>query len=511
MDQLNGIARGSDPEASSPRDPVKRRILLLLGPVAATVLFFTLRHLGHAQAAMAGLVLWMAIWWISEAAPIPVTSLLPVVLFPILGITDLPTAASFYGRDIIFLFLGGFLLALGVERSGLHHRVALSIVSRIGSSPSRLVLGMLLATGILSMWINSTAAVLVMLPIGLSLIHHGSGHGHLGAALALAVSYGASIGGMATPVGTPPNLVMVSLWKQLFPQAAPIGFGQWMLFGVPYMLLFLLFTWLLMTRVLFRMPGAGSLDRKALRGQLKALGPASRDERLSALIFCATAVLWITGDDIAFTDRFTLHGWRSLTGMRALGDPAVAIAGGLLLFLVPSSRAPAADRPSTNDPPRTLLDWTFAEKRIPWGVVLLIGSGFAIAGGMDASGLSKTIGEALAGWRSGSGTMQVGAIAAGVTLLSELGSNTAVASLVLPILAGASQAWDLAPLMVMIPATFAASCGFMLPIASPMQAIVFASGHLSVKQMVKAGIWMDLVGVVLLAILWVLIGSAVFG
>lgn len=478
---------------------MKRHHFLPLGPLAGLLLYFALKHLGHTQAAMAGTVLWMAIWWISEAVPIPVTSMLPLVLFPLLGITSMSAVAGFYGRDIIFLFIGGFLLALGVERSGLHNRIALLIVSRIGASPPRLILGTLLATGFLSMWINSTAAVLVMLPIGLSLVSQAKGHARLGAALALAVAYGATIGGMATPVGTPPNLVMVSLWRDLFPERPPIGFGQWMLFGVPYAFLFLLLTWLLMTRFLFRMPGPATVDRAQLHRELQALGPAGRDERLAGLVFAITALLWITGDPIDFSDTLHFAGWRKAIGLTALGDPAIGMMGGLALFLIPAKSEK-----------RGLLDWSFAEARIPWGVVLLIGSGFAIAGGIDASGLSTTIGTALAGWRMGSESMQVGATALSVTLLSELGSNTAVATLVLPILGRTAEVWGMLPQVIMIPATLAASCGFMLPIASPMQAIVFASGQLSVKQMVKAGVWMDLIGVALLMLLWALIGSAVF-
>jgi sodium-dependent dicarboxylate transporter 2/3/5 len=305
---------------------------------------------------------------------------------------------------------------------------------------------------------------------------------------------------MATQVGTPPNLVMVAMWKQEFPAEPAIGFGQWMLFGVPYALLFLFITWLLLTRVLFRLPGAAAVERRALRAQLDELGGASRDERLAGLVFACTALLWMTGDDIVFTDTFTLHGWRGLFGLQRMGDPAVGLLGGIVLFLLPSKGEK-----------RNLLDWEFAQQRIPWGVVLLIGSGFAIAGGIDASGLSAALGKTMLGWRAGSDLVQVGAIAAGVTLLSELGSNTAVASLVLPILARTAEGWGMAPLMVMIPATLAASCGFMLPIASPMQAIVFASGHLTVKQMVKAGVWMDVVGVLLLMALWALLGAAVFG
>ncbi len=488
---------------------MKRFLFTIGGPIAGVLLYALLHHLGHTQAAMAGTVAWMAVWWISEAVPLAVTSLLPIVLFPLCGITDVSKVAAFYGKDVIFLFLGGFLLALGIERSGLHKRLALHIVRRVGTSPSRLILGSLLATGLLSMWINSTAAVLVMLPIGMSLLSAAPGHARLGAALTLAVGYGATIGGMATPVGTPPNLVFMAQWKEYFPDHAPIGFGQWMLFGVPYATLFMLLTWLLMTRVLFPMPGKASVDRSVLRDQIKELGPATRDEWLSATVFALTAALWMTGDDIVLSDTTALHGWRYWTDLKALGDPAVAIMGGIALFLIPSS---AAVRAHEHVPAKhALLDWDFAQARIPWGVVLLIGSGFAIAGGIDASGLSATIGQALATWKLGSESMQVGAIAMGVTLLSELGSNTAVASLVLPILARTAEVWHMLPQAVMIPATLAASCGFMLPIASPMQAIIFSSGHISVKQMVKAGVWMDLIGVTLLMALWSLIGAAVFG
>jgi sodium-dependent dicarboxylate transporter 2/3/5 len=242
------------------------------------------------------------------------------------------------------------------------------------------------------------------------------------------------------------------------------------------------------------------VDRKQLRSELKALGPASRDEKLAGLVFAITALLWITGDRIDFSDTYSYVGWRAAFGLNEMGDPAVGMVGGLVLFLIPSKTEK-----------RSLLDWSFAEARIPWGVVLLIGSGFAIAGGIDTCGLSATIGNALANWRVGSEALQIGATATSVTLLSELGSNTAVASLVLPILARTAEVWHMAPLTILIPATLAASCGFMLPIASPMQAIVFASGQLTVKQMVKAGVWMDLLGVLLLMGLWALLGDAVFG
>ena len=464
------------------------------GPLLAVLVAWASWRLGAPAACMAGIVAWMALWWISEAAPLAITSLLPLVLFPLCGVLGTAETAINYGRDIIFLFLGGFLLALGIERSGLHRRVALIIVSRVGTSPARLVIGIMIASGLLSMWINSTACVLVMLPIALSLVdglRASERHDRFAVAMLLAVGYGATIGGMATPVGTPPNLVFLELAKQLLPDRAAIGFGQWMTFGVPFAAAYMLFAWgllvLLHTRHVPRDPH-GAAD---VRAELKALGRMRTAEHLAACVFTLAALLWITGDDLSISDTFTLHGWRSFTGWKGMSDAGVALACAIPLFLIPVG-APGDRKP--------LLDWDFAQMRVPWGVLLLIGSGFALANGFTASGLDQVLGHALAGWHFGSSATQVGALGLGVVFLSELGSNTAVASLILPILASTAPAWGMDPVSIMIPATLAASCGFMLPIASPMQAIVFGTGRIPVRSMVRAGIWMDLIGVVLLVL-----------
>lgn len=451
---------------------------------------------------MAAIVAWMALWWISEAVPLAVTSLLPLVLFPLLGIDSVGGTAINYGKEIIFLFLGGFLLALAMERSGLHRRIALRIVDRIGGTGPRLITGIMVATSLLSMWMNSTSCVMVMLPIALSLLD-GDGDPELRRKLTipllLAVSYAATIGGMATPVGTPPNLVFLELWRDRYPEQATIGFGQWMAFGVPLMLVYLVIVWWLLTKVLFKVPKQHLSSPKEVRERLVALGPVSSAERLAGIIFTITALLWITGDDITFSERFTLHGWRSLTGFKAFTDGAVALLGALLLFVLPIARPVSA---AENRPPFTLLDWKYAEANVPWGILLLFGGGFALAHGIDKSGLSLQLVAAMQDLKDLPHPLLIGAVSAIVCLLSELGSNTAVASLTLPLLAQSADAWGMDPQAILIPATLAATLGFALPVASPMQAIVFGSGRIPVRQMVRAGVWLDIIGIALLTLLF---------
>ena len=492
---------------------MRQSLIRIAGPLFGLVLFLLLRHLGNAPAAMAGVVLWMAIWWISETVPLAVTSLLPLVLFPVLGIATTADTAQNYGKDIIFLFLGGFLLALGMERSGLHKRAALWIVTRVGAAPSRLLLGVMLGAALLSMWINSTAAVLVMLPIALGLVDRARNDAErkkLGVALLLGLSYGATIGGISTPVGTPPNLVFMELSKQLFPDRAQVGFGQWMTFGVPLMLLYLAFAWMLLHMIFTRRMRDDPQGAAEVQQELKHLGPVSRDQFFAAFFFIVTAVLWITGGRIEFSSDIVFEGWRrEAWGLKGVSDAAVAIACSLPLFLIRSKRRrsaehadPAAEETASGSsvfPP--LLPWHFAQERIPWGVLLLIGGGLALASGFESSGLAAIMGDALTDWNTGNSFAQIGVIAAAVTALSELGSNTAVAGLALPLLASAAPAWGMDPYAAMIPGTLAASCGFMLPISSPMMAIVFGTGRIPIGTMLRTGIWMDLAGVLLLA-LW---------
>ncbi|HRD54005.1 MAG TPA: SLC13 family permease [Flavobacteriales bacterium] len=484
---------------------MKRWLLLLAGPASALLVFTLLQHHGPAPAAMAGLVAWMALWWITEAVPIPVTSILPLVLFPLLGIDPVPATAAHYGKEIIFLFLGGFIIALGIERCGLHRRIALGIMARVGSSSERLVLGVMVACALLSMWINSTAATLVMLPIALSLIDDedapAEARKRLTVPLLLGVAYGATVGGMATPVGTPPNLVFIALWKQLYPDQASIGFGQWMATGLPLAIIFLAVAWLLLTRIVFKLKGDSLGGADAVRERLMALGRPSRDEWLAGGVFALVALLWMTGDSLKQGDHVLFTGWRErAAALKDVSDAAVAVMGAVLLFLLPASKRMRHphDAYATHEEGRTIMSWTFAEQRVPWGVLLLIGGGFALAAGVDKSGLSNIISEAMAGLGSLPMVLLVGSTALIVCLLSELGSNTATASLTLPILAAMAERWGMDPQSILWPAALGASLGFMLPVASPMQTIVFGTGRIPMRQMVKAGMWMDLIGVVLL-------------
>ncbi len=487
---------------------MRTNVFRLSGPLIALVVYLLLRHIGTAEAGMAGIVAWMAIWWISEAVPLAVTSLLPLVLFPILGIDTVSGTAVNYGKEIIFLFLGGFLLALAMERAQLHRRIALRIIDHVGGTGPRLVGGMMIASALLSMWMNSTSCVLVMLPIALSLLD-GDGdpalRKKLTVPLLLAVSFGATIGGMATPVGTPPNLVLLEMWRDRYPDRPPIGFGQWMAFGVPLMVVYLSIAWLLITKVIFMVPSTHLSSPVEVRDRLKALGHVSIAEWWAAIIFGITALLWVTGDDIAFSDTFTLHGWRYWTGFKALTDGGVALFGALLLFLIPVPRM-VDDAPGSHDEegkqPFTLLTWKYAEANVPWGILLLFGGGFALAHGIDKSGLAVQMVAGMQNLKDLPHGVLIAAVSGMVCVLSELGSNTAVASLSLPILAQSAEAWGIDPEAVLVPATLAATLGFALPVASPMQAIVFGSGRIPVREMVRVGVWMDLVGILLLTLLF---------
>ncbi|MGV3638119.1 MAG: SLC13 family permease [Flavobacteriales bacterium] len=482
---------------------MRTHLLRLAGPALAVVVYFALAHLGQGPAAMAAIVAWMALWWISEAVPLALTSLLPLMLFPLVGIDTVSGTAVNYGKEIIFLFLGGFLIALAMERSQLHRRIALRIVHRVGGTGPRLVAGIMIASALLSMWMNSTSCVLVMLPIAMSLLDADGDEAlrkQLTVPLLLAVSYGATVGGMATPVGTPPNLVFLEMWRERYPDRPAIGFGEWMRFGVPLMVVYLALAWWLLTRVLHRIPAQHLSSPAEVKQRVRDLGRLTTAERVAGLVFAATALLWVTGDDLRISDGFALTGWRTRTGLTNFSDGAVALLGATALFLIPVPRAAVGSNERTA--PAALLDWKFAEAHVPWGVLLLFGGGFALAHGIDKSGLSAVLVSAMQGLRGLPHPVLIAAVAALVCLLSELGSNTAVASLALPILAQSAEAWGMDAQSLLVPATLAATLGFALPVASPMQAIVFGSGRIPVRDMVRVGVWMDLLGIVLLTVLF---------
>jgi sodium-dependent dicarboxylate transporter 2/3/5 len=477
---------------------------LILGPaLAAAVLLF-----GPADpkvARMAAVAVWMAAWWVTEAVPIPVTALLPLVLLPLLGLAKIGTVGPAYGRPTIFLFLGGFLLALGLEATGLHRRMALFLVYKVGSKPRGLLLGFMLSSGLLSAWISNTATVMVHLPIALSVLAAVSDRGagdvdvkRLGTAVLLAVSYAASIGGMATLVGTPPNLIYRDQLRSLFPRAPVPSFAEWMTLGVPLSVVFLGIGWLLLSRVAFRLgnkPLLGSRD--AIAALRRELGPMRRDEVVAAAVFVVTALLWVTRAGIG-----NLPGWSDARIFRGKGidDGVVAIAAAVVLFMLPSH-----DRPGER-----ILQWRDTA-RLPWGMLLVFGGGFALADGFQSSGLSTWLGERLAALHGLPPIALMVIVCAGLTMLTELTSNTATTTAILPVLAAAAVATGTDPRYLMIPATLSASCAFMLPVGSPTQTIVFGSGLIPMRDMVRAGIWFNLAGVVLVVLLFTLLAGPAMG
>ena len=482
---------------------------LLLGPVLAVLMLVIGPGDDPAVARMAAVAVWMAAWWITEAVPIPVTALLPLVLMPLLGIMGVRDVAPNYGRSTVYLFLGGFLLALGLEASGAHRRLALYIVHSIGGRPSRLVLGFMISTAFLSMWISNTASVMVMMPIGMAVLGAAKDRGVaardvkvLGVSIMLGIAYAADIGGMSTLVGTPPNLSYKEQLIQLFHDAPEPSFAEWTLLGLPISIVFLAAGWLILTRVVFRLPKGSLLgSRDAVADMRRELGPIRRDEIVASSVFAAAAILWMTRTGVTLGDAH-VPGWNELLGFQQgfVDDAVVAVAMALLLFVLPSASRPG----------EALLTWD-TTKRLPWGMLLLFGGGFALAAGFKASGLSSWVGGRLEGLAGLHPVLLILVICLILTFLTELTSNTATTELVLPILATAGVAIGTDPRALMIPATLSASCAFMMPVASPNQAIVFGSGYVPIKDMVRAGIWFNLIGVVLVTLVFSLLAGPVMG
>ncbi|MBI3248703.1 MAG: DASS family sodium-coupled anion symporter [Deltaproteobacteria bacterium] len=445
-------------------------------------------------------------WWITEAVHPAVTALVPLAIFPFLRILTPQEVSAAYGDHVIFLFMGGFLIALAMEKWNLHTRVALQILSRVGSSPQTVSLGMMATTAAISMWVSNTATTMIMLPIVTAIIGHAESQGYdtkkgFGTALMLMIAYGASIGGVGTPVGTPPNVIFVGAFAKLFPAAPTITFSQWMLFGVPTVVVLTLLTWAYLAFFMFPFPASGwQTDRHFLQQRLHDLGPMSAQEKKVLAVSATTALLWIFREDLPL-GSLTIPGWMHLLPAPInIQDSTVAMLMALLLFFIP------ADWKSGT----FLLDWETAE-RLPWGVLILLGGGLALAAGVEKSGLASWLGSQLSLLGALSplaGIFLVTLITAWVT---EFASNTATITLMLPVLAATAKAMNMDPLLLMVPATFAASvCNFMLPSATGPNAIVFATGHVTVPQMVKAGIGLDLIGAAVLTLLVYFLGLPVF-
>ncbi|CAN5706593.1 DASS family sodium-coupled anion symporter [soil metagenome] len=477
-----------------------------LGPVLAILAYFFLPTSGGENGltqpgvATIAVGILIATWWVTEALPLPATSLLPLALFPLLGVVGIEDAAAPYANDLIFLFMGGFMLALAMQRWGLHRRIALLTVRAVGTNPVQMIGGFMIATGFLSMWVSNTATTVAMLPIGLSVLvlvlgdagsepgegetegHEltGSGASNFATCLMLAIAYAASIGSLATLIGTPPNLFMASFLEEEYDIS--IGFGEWMLIGLPLSVIFLFITWVVLTRFVYP-PEIDEIagGREIIQGQLDEMGPVSRGEKVVLTVFVLTASAWILNSILPSI-------FPSLE--EALGgveDAGIAIIAALVLFAIPIDWRNGV----------FALDWETA-RQLPWGILLLFGGGLSLANAVSETGVDKWIGSLVSSLSNVPVWVLIAIVIVVVILLTELTSNTATTATFLPILAGAAVGLNLDVLAFVVPAALAATCAFMIPVATPPNAIVFGSGHITIVQMVRAGVWLNLIGAILI-------------
>lgn len=473
-----------------------KKVGLLLGLFLFLLLLFVPPFGGISEPAkrMLGITLLMATWWITEAVPLAVTALLPLALYPILNIASAQEASANYADQNIFLFIGGFLIAFGLERSGLHKRFAYRILSLIGGNPSMILLSFLLVTWALSMWISNTATTLMMLPIGLAVLAHISdvggdkqSHGHIKEALMLGIAYAASLGGVGTLIGTPPNIIFKGYLERTFPEFS-ISFAKWMLLMVPFSLVFLLVLWLLLMAVL-PVGGRQAVDKSHIGAEARKLGRLSRGELMMLTVFILTALLWTFRADINL-GSFTIPGWSNILPNPQLAtDSTVAMAMALLCFILPVNHRRGEFLLSLDD-----------VKRIPWHIILLFGGGFALAQGISTTGLDIFLGSKLIFLKAFPIFLVVAFIALLLTFLTEVTSNTATTSAMLPLIGPLAVPLGVNPILLLLPATLNASFAFMLPVATPPNAIVFGSGYVRMNTMVRVGLRLNFIGVILTTI-----------
>ncbi len=443
----------------------KKTFFLFLGPLLSLVTWLSLSPFLEPKAIWtAAITALCAVWWLTEPIPIPATSLLPFVLFPLTGVMSEKSVASAYGHYIIILFMAGFILSRAMEKSGAHRRIALWIIRGIGSSSGRkLVFGFMAASAFLSMWISNTATTLMLLPVVLAVTDEIEDK-RLATALLLGVAYAASIGGIATPIGTPPNGVFMGVYHDEL--GREMAFAEWMKIGLPVVLVLFPIAWLVLT---------WKLRGKEAPLSLPKPGPWKPSEIAVLTVFALTALAWITR-------KVPFGGWSSLLGIKKAGDSTVALLAVVALFIIPG-----------DEEGESVLDWRTAVQ-IPWGLLLLFGGGIAIARAFKASGLSAVVGKLIAQNASLHPFVLILAISLAVTFLTEITSNTATATVLMPILAAAGKSSGIDPALLMIPAAISASCAFMLPVATPPNAIVFGTEQLSIRQMARAGFWINILG-----------------
>ncbi|KZN39055.1 SLC13 family permease [Pseudoalteromonas luteoviolacea] len=466
---------------------------LLLGPFLFLITCFTNSPEGLSEQGWrtAGLAMWLAVWWVSEAVPIPVTSLVPLLAVPLVGINDIKSTSSAYAHPLIFLFLGGFLISIAMEKSQLHKRIALKTMLKSGTNPKYQILAMMLVSGFLSMWINNTATTLMLLPIALSVIHvlqkNGNGCNNYDKALLLAIAYSASLGGVGTIIGTAPNALMVAyLWDNY---QIKIGFAQWMIVAVPFTFGMILLCWVWLTKFAFKLSPQEDSDAltEIFSSQLAALGRMSIAQKNVLFVFLFAVFGWLL--------RPYLQTWTGLD----ITDTGIAVAASILLFVLPASK----------DGREKVMDWA-AAKDVPWGILLLFGGGLTLASQIKGSGLAEYIANLLAGASAIPIVLGVVAVAALITFLTELTSNTATAAGFLPLLGPVAEQVTGTPLIWIIPAAMAASCAFMMPVATPPNAIVFGSGEIKIRDMVKAGFVLNLIAITMISVLTLTVAKWVF-
>lgn len=461
----------------------KSRIGLFLGPLLFIIIYFFIEFDGLSEAGKAILAtaVWIAAWWITEALPIAVTALLPIVLFPISGGLSLSETTVSYGHPYIFLFLGGFILAIAIEKWNLHRRIALQIIKTVGTNVSTIILGFMIATAFLSMWISNTACAVMILPVGMAIVKQLKDNPNTIAneneifakALMLAIAYSASIGGMATLIGTPPNLVFVGVVKESY--GIEISFLQWFIFAFPLSMILLFVSWLYLTKYAFKFQQKkfpGGLEE--INTQLKNLGKISYEEKIVFFVFILTALAWITRSFL-ITPFFP-----------AIDDSIIAMLSCFALFILPSKNLSIP-----------LLNWKDT-LHLPWGILLLFGGGMALAVGFETSGLAVWIGEHLKALQTIPLLFILLLLIAAVNFLTEITSNLATTAMLLPILVSIAAAIDVNPYFLLVGATLAASCAFMLPVATPPNAVVFGSGYLKIEDMIKKGFWLNILSIFIL-------------
>ena len=461
----------------------KNIIGLILGPLLFLVImiFVDAEGLSFEAKCILASTTWMAVWWVTECVPISVTALLPIVLFPLTGGMDLATTTAAYGHKLVFLFVGGFLIALAIEKWHLHKRLALNIIRVTGSNKSRVILGFMLATAFLSMWISNTATSIMILPVGLAIISQlkddpktiENENEVFGKSLMIAIAYSASIGGMATLIGTPPNMVLAGVVEESY--GIKLNMFDWMKFGVPLSSFLLIICWFYLTKIAFKFKNEEfSAGKEEILRQIKKLGSFSNEEIKVLIVFALTALGWIFRGSIE-------------TIFPMIDDTIIAIFFAVTLFIIPTKNH------KTNT--TTLLVWNDTVK-LPWGILILFGGGMAIASAFGKSGLALWIADLLQNLNDVSLFLIILIIVTSINLLTEVTSNMATTAMLLPVLVTIALAIEVHPYFLLVSATLAASCAFMLPISTPPNAVVFGSGFLKIEDMFKKGVWMNLISII---------------